>query len=776
LRDRITITKPFKEGNVKRPLILLLILSLCVPVLFLGCSGDDGSNGVNGISTLSLVSTEPAGTNCDNGGQKIQTGPDTNGNGILDSGEVTNTSYVCNGTATTTNESCVVCHGPGAIADVAVFMPQSTAVDLTVSNLTVTDNNGFAEISFNLKRGTVNFTTLAATSARVYVADLVPANTGGNTHSSPYFQRWAQERSTADTTPPIDYFQWTSFTNNGGGNYTIVMSTPLDNAVNQADVQRLFLRISGDTTTNTNNTAGILDFHIPALGATATAADLPQYQKAYVTVQTCRKCHGNPVQAMGHGSSNGYVDTRACVVCHSPLLPPEVLEPDEADLPAVINASRFFHQIHAAIDVPEFPTRIGGRGYGAVTFPQNVGWGSSTEKEHMPDCLACHNDGGNDLTSTAELIDKWKDHPTIEVCTSCHDVTFGAGATHSGGTQVDANCLVCHQAGGIGKGVAAAHAFVPAAKDVPEFDVAISMTPPSNGTHYVAGEAPLVTVTLKNHADNTDVSSSVYTSARGAVGVSGGGLRTANLYVYGPRAKSVPVLATNTITADPSFNGIDKLPTQGHSLFVGGTDPLVMSDAAGFKYQLLTIPAGMKAGTYMVHFEGADYGGVSEPDDYRTSSSATITFKIGQATDSLKVAGDGCLDCHAANRMHLTGTHAHNVPFNTDDCLACHDQSSNHGDPIANRVHAIHSANSDGDIYNFDNPGARDWSGVTYPQNSLNPSTGTAARCTTCHTSGNKTFQTNPFEMPCAGCHVMAGNGVIDHMLQNGGPYAPVTP
>src|SRR3990170_4017049 len=38
----------FKEGNVKRSLILLLILSLVLPVLFLGCSGDDGSTGAAG--------------------------------------------------------------------------------------------------------------------------------------------------------------------------------------------------------------------------------------------------------------------------------------------------------------------------------------------------------------------------------------------------------------------------------------------------------------------------------------------------------------------------------------------------------------------------------------------------------------------------------------------------------------------------------------------------------------------------------------------------------
>jgi hypothetical protein len=730
----------FKEGNVKRPLILLLILSLAVPVLFLGCSGDDGSTGSAGAPGAPGAPGLP--------GDPGAPGP-----------------------VTTTNESCVVCHGAGKIADVAVFMPDPTAVNLAVDNLALTNTGGFGVVSFNLKRGTSNYSTLTAGAVRLYVADLVPAGTVGvNTESSNFFKRWAYERSTADTGTFPEYVAWTSFTNNGAGNYTIVMSNALANAVNAADVQRLYLRISGVTAPGLtfNPVAGILDFNIPAVGATVTAAGLPQYQKAYVTLQACQKCHGNPLQGVAHGSS--YADIRGCVVCHSPLL--ELPDPDEAIYPPVINASTFFHKIHAAIEVPEFPDRyfINGveRSYDAVTFPQEV-----------KDCVICHNDGGNNLTGTAALIDNWKNHPTIEACTSCHNVTFsGVTPTHGGGAQVDANCSLCHPATGtgVGKSVTTAHAIVPPAVDTPEFDVTISRTAYPNGTHYVAGDNVTVTVTLKNHADNSAVNSSVYTTPRDAVGVAGGGLRTASLYVYGPRARSIPVLATNTIT-DPAhtFNDNTTFATQGHSLFVGGTDLRVATDNTGFKYRLFTIPSGMTAGTYVMHFEGADYGGVTD-NNYKTSSTATITFQVGTATPSLKVAGIGCLDCHGATRMHLQGSHAHNVPFDTDSCLACHDQSSNYGDPIANRAHAIHSANTEGDLYNqrptTTNP--RDWSGITYPQIIRDDETGlltTGVRCLTCHTSGNTTYKTNPFMMPCTGCHVRTGNGVIDHMRQNGGGF-----
>ena len=57
------------------------------------CDGDNGKNAV------SKTSEEPAGSNCANGGIKIEVGNDTNGNGELDSNEVisSQTKYVCKG-------------------------------------------------------------------------------------------------------------------------------------------------------------------------------------------------------------------------------------------------------------------------------------------------------------------------------------------------------------------------------------------------------------------------------------------------------------------------------------------------------------------------------------------------------------------------------------------------------------------------------------------------------------------------------------------------------
>lgn len=61
------------------------------------CSGPSGRDGSGGNAIR--VSAEPAGASCPAGGTRIETGPDTNGNGVLDDAEVRSTSFVCGGGA-----------------------------------------------------------------------------------------------------------------------------------------------------------------------------------------------------------------------------------------------------------------------------------------------------------------------------------------------------------------------------------------------------------------------------------------------------------------------------------------------------------------------------------------------------------------------------------------------------------------------------------------------------------------------------------------------------
>ncbi|CAM1373209.1 conserved exported hypothetical protein [Tenacibaculum litopenaei] len=61
------------------------------------CSGNDGADGAPGVSSLTKLTDEAAGSNCNYGGVKIETGLDSNTNHTLDPNEVQSTTYVCNG-------------------------------------------------------------------------------------------------------------------------------------------------------------------------------------------------------------------------------------------------------------------------------------------------------------------------------------------------------------------------------------------------------------------------------------------------------------------------------------------------------------------------------------------------------------------------------------------------------------------------------------------------------------------------------------------------------
>lgn len=89
--------------NLRRSLTKLTFVS--TGTLVLACSGDaidgkdgeDGKDGKDGVSAVMRLTEEPPGDNCDRGGQKVEYGPDKNGNGKLDNSEVEGTEYVCDG-------------------------------------------------------------------------------------------------------------------------------------------------------------------------------------------------------------------------------------------------------------------------------------------------------------------------------------------------------------------------------------------------------------------------------------------------------------------------------------------------------------------------------------------------------------------------------------------------------------------------------------------------------------------------------------------------------
>ncbi|MBS2013545.1 MAG: hypothetical protein JST00_11690 [Deltaproteobacteria bacterium] len=62
------------------------------------CQGKDAAGaGTGAVAPLTKVVVEPKGANCASGGVRIDAGKDANGDGKLEGGEVSSTSYVCNG-------------------------------------------------------------------------------------------------------------------------------------------------------------------------------------------------------------------------------------------------------------------------------------------------------------------------------------------------------------------------------------------------------------------------------------------------------------------------------------------------------------------------------------------------------------------------------------------------------------------------------------------------------------------------------------------------------
>jgi hypothetical protein len=147
-----------------------------------GVDGSNGQDGNDGKNTLVITTTEPAGANCANGGAKIEVGLDANNNGILDSGEVNTslTKYVCNGISSngynslinTTNEPAGTNCTNGGI---------KIEVGLDINNNGYLESN---EINQNMTKYVCNL------SGNSSLPNLISLSTGGVIHQVPSNKTW----------------------------------------------------------------------------------------------------------------------------------------------------------------------------------------------------------------------------------------------------------------------------------------------------------------------------------------------------------------------------------------------------------------------------------------------------------------------------------------------------------------------------------------------------------------------------------------------------------
>jgi hypothetical protein len=188
--------------------------------------------------------------------------------------------------------------------------------------------------------------------------------------------------------------------------------------------------------------------------------------------------------------------------------------------------------------------------------------------------------------------------PSRAVCGSCHDdVDFAAGTNHGGGPQAsDDTCTACHPASGagaIGHSVTEAHDWTTKdIRNIPEFDVELTVSTPANGTHFVAGEQPVVTIKLTDVETGSLIDHTTVFEDPEKDGCEedscppGDGLFDhLYLFVHGPRARRGPVLTTAArveILSDGTGGPWDISAEDATlDLVVDGGMDLLMKDPAG---------------------------------------------------------------------------------------------------------------------------------------------------------------------------------------------------
>jgi predicted CXXCH cytochrome family protein len=467
-----------------------------VLALIAGCSGDpgtSGSNGSDGAPALVVTTPEPPGANCSHGGTKIEAGVDTNRDGSLAPGEVTSTTYICNGDTGTASLVATGDEPPGAncplggtkietgldangngTLDPGEVNPTATTYVCTIAPAgSISPSTGIVAA---VKTNGVSTTTGAPITVRFTLKDDrgYPLDLAGNySVNTPIQPRFAigyftKDPATGIVSPITSYTLSTSAaypagqptslnpTGTAPGNGTLV-----ENGVGAGDYTYTF-----PTTATTNgpvavayDPAHVNDTHVVWIqvtrqtdlvfqqnGSTFYAANEPTYfvpsgasppgSREIVAASGCNACHAKfqaetTASAAFHGG--GRVDPGMCGMCHNPG--------HTSNLAA--DSATFVHRIHNGENVATANQFHGI----AATYPRDI-----------RDCNSCH---ANAAQGAQALT-----NPSTKACTGCHDyVSFTGSAlatcgivgnlargtdgkplpcNHVAGPQPDTNCVTCH--------------------------------------------------------------------------------------------------------------------------------------------------------------------------------------------------------------------------------------------------------------------------------------------------------------------------------------------
>jgi OmcA/MtrC family decaheme c-type cytochrome len=730
---------------MRKLIILLAALTLVAPLMFYGC-GDDGDTGAKGDT-----------------GATGDTGPP--------------------GVGTLAKETCVVCHGTGKTFDVAVMHGLDPASRDTLkagtAEVEITGVVLPAPTADNYVKVQVDFTFRAFDSAGNNITekiDLTTTNTAGTSLSYATF-------SIAKLEPGVSN-QWSSFVLDppatGSGPYRTIVPDGINNAVFTRSQDDPDVGIDTYSYTFADNVLRVDDGYVdnvvyrvtvqasnfnvalftsdPALqgndrravanafrdqvgdiGGAAVTFPVPAGYptRNIVTTAACNQCH----DPLGQHSQGARRETTYCVVCHNPNTEQEG-NPDGGGFDNV-SMVNMIHKIHINPGLAEDLGWEKTPGEDAIVFGIDIS--GIGYPQDIRNCTTCHQ-GGTDS-------DNWKTKPTIYGCTSCHVTrTFGAGATHSGGTQVDGSCGGCHppDSGGV-KAVAVAHATDTA---TPE-----NVTPGLDNIAYFIDNVTVdntssPVVTFRVEKNGTPIVFNTYAGTDNALAkrafVDNGFI---NGYTGSPEFMVAFAADQDGIHPVADYNNLGNGKIQGQPARVSIAEIFLNDNNAG---TIVSGPDG--SGNYTVKLSNAvsraaaSAGGAitaTTPAQYPAGASKRAVALIGRisqvvgsaqvrryATSVVRpvdpddvrrevVDSSSCLECHKQLALH-GGSRVNDVQV----CVMCHNPNLGEGGAksvnFKDLIHAIHSGTTAYPPWSETRgTTGMGWANITYP--------GDLTHCTKCH-------------------------------------------
>ena len=713
---------------MRRLITLLAVLTLAVPLMFLGCSGDDGSTGAAG----------PPGVPGD---------PGPPGPGVV------------------TEETCNLCHGSGkaeAVAGVHRIGETAGTIDVAITSVS------FGAVTDNTVPVTVTFTFAATDSADNPITGIdlgTLATTGSNAGNLAYLQF-----SLAKLVPGVagSPAEWEGFvvrpTATGSGPYYQGVPTGLtggagsysytfqDNTVRFADtgsldnvVVRAALKISGipidlfttdpyfDTSLKRPVGTAIFDVVTPAgVTGTGTPTNAALLAKNDVSTDACNKCH-DPLGI--HGGSRREI--KHCVVCHN-IKTETVPNPDVRSPWDNVNLVNLVHKLHNSSSDARFAgvQNIGELGdFSEVVFPQAIN-----------NCTTCHQ--GPDADNT---YDNFKNRPSREACGACHiNVNFATGDGHDGGARLtDALCASCH-----------------GADDILGYHAAKDGAPPTPNNPTLAGNLKNVEYGISSvTVDNTNAALVKFQikidNVVANLGATGDNVARPSGFTGGPSFLLAYTLPQDGVSAPADYNNLGRTAGQPESVSIVGL-PITANDNTWTTVKVANaFPAGAKMRAVALQGYFTQTNGIGTDNVARHTPSVMV--KVTGDTERRAVAKsgynattgkpEGCLECHQVFEGH-GGNRLNNVQV----CVMCHNPNLTtsgrtypgpytgtdlppgvSSDPLAwpeesnnmkDLIHGIHGAEMrvnpfldyrlrSGNMYFYD------FSEVLYP--------GDLSRCTKCH-------------------------------------------